>query len=76
MVHSPLLHVNQKKGSRSTRECYYLEILDENPDDADETMQHPAELLLEMLLQTIKILIVGDGKTYTYEHLIKNLYGS
>lgn len=55
----------------SPSNIYYMEIIDENPDD-NETMRHIAELLLENAsspYQDSYVILVGDGKTY--EHLIQ-----
>ena len=56
---------------------YYMELVDENPDDSD-TMQHLSELLLEnvtSLYQDNFVILVGDGKTYEHLMQIKHLYG-
>ena len=55
---------------------YYMEIIDENPDN-NETMRDLAELLLESASEHQDNYIVLEGVGKTYEHLIqiKNLYG-
>lgn len=58
-------------------EIYYMELLDENPDNND-TMQHLSELLLENATSPYQdnfVILVGDGKTYEHLMQIKHLYG-
>ncbi len=57
---------------------YYMEILDENPDSA-ETMRIVANMLFKQAnsrYQNGYVVLVGDGKTYSYLMHIKLLYGT
>ncbi len=64
-------------GDEQPSQVYYMELVDENPDD-DETMARIADDLLEKFSTETPeawVVLVGDGKTYQHLLNIKRQYG-